>query len=105
MEFEKMNDKDFEGYLLSKGLEGGGLDFDMMGETEKARLMKYIQSEPSKSSGGNIPGLGQAMQLGMSQGQAPNMSQPNVASLPGLMGMATQGIQRVPNRPVGLMKG
>jgi len=101
-DFEKMDDKAFETYLMTQGLEGGGLDFNSMSEQGKARLMKYIQSDEAKPQGA-IPGQAQAAQLGMSQAQAPNMSQPQQTSLPGLMSMATSGIQRVPNRPLGLM--
>lgn len=95
-----MSDSDYEGHLMQQGLEGGGLDFDAMGDDEKARLMKYMQGSTSQAP--PVKGEAQAMQLGLSQAQAPNMSQPQMQSMQGLMGMATQGIQRVPN---GMRKG
>ena len=78
-------------------------DWDNLDEGARAGVMDYINRPASALTGQQIgaAGMGQANQLGMSA--AKDMSQfAQAEPLQGLMGMATQGVQRPQKQPFNM---
>lgn len=101
MDWGDMSDMDFMQVFSDMGF-----DQEQLGEDGQARFDKFMAEEPDNSRMESMiaSGIGDATQRGFGAlSQYKDMSTPQQGGLQGLMGMATQGIQRVPNRPLGLM--
>ncbi len=81
--FKDSSDLDFFSFFGKQGY-----DYDSLSDEGKARFSQFMEGDKPKGGGGAIPGQAQAQQMGMSAMNVRDMSQPQMPSLQGLMGMA-----------------